>query len=226
MTKLNKYDVFIDGKFHNIIDKIVNYDTLPKIYLGRYFGFESNDKRLKDDNTNDRIKCYVSQQKGFEKYIDKKEIKKEYNFWKVITARAAHEHKSGFGNSFIGKTDEIHTGSYISFKVSNEEEAISLLSYLKCRLPNFMLSLRKPSQDINESTCKWVPLVPLNKEWSDDEVYKYFKLSCEDIKLIQETNIVGYKNIKSTSIKTSECINKKDEKSTLKRVLKSKIKEE
>jgi hypothetical protein len=89
-----------------------------------------------------------------------------------------------------------------------------------------MLSLRKPSQDINESTCKWVPLVPLNKEWSDDEVHKYFKLSCEDIKLIQETNIVGYKNIKSTSLEIS--IKKKDEpvKSIPKRVFKSKIKEE
>ena len=87
---------------------------------------ESNDKRLKNDKTTDTIKCYVSQQKGFEKYFDKKEIKKDYNFWKVITARAAHEHKSGFGNTFIGKPDEIHTGSYISLKVTNKDEAKSL----------------------------------------------------------------------------------------------------
>ena len=55
-----------------------------------------------------------------------------------------------------------------------------------------MLSLRKPSQHTNESTCKWIPLVPLNKEWTDEEVYKYFKLSIEDINLIKETKIVGY----------------------------------
>jgi len=58
-----------------------------------------------------------------------------------------------------------------------------------------MLSLRKPSQDISESTCKWIPLPPLNKEWTDEEVYKHFKLSEDDIKLINATNIVGYKNI-------------------------------
>jgi hypothetical protein len=195
ITKLNKYDVFVDGKFHAIIDKLLTFDSIITLYLGRYFGIESNDKRLKSDKTNDTIKCYVSQQKGFEKNIEKNEIKKEYNFWKVITARAAHKHKSGFGNTFIGNIDEIYTGSYISFKLSNEEEAKSLLSYMKCRLPNLMLSLRKNSQDISESTCKWIPLPPLNKEWTDEEIYQHFKLSEDDIKLINDTNIVGYKNI-------------------------------
>jgi site-specific DNA-methyltransferase (adenine-specific) len=93
---------------------------------------------------------------------------------------------------FIGKPNEICNQSYVLFEVANEEEATSLLSYMKCRLPNFMLSLRKASQDICESTCKWIPLPPLDKEWTDDEVYKHFKLSQEDIKLIEQTNI-GYK---------------------------------
>ena len=74
-------------------------------------------------------------------------------------------------------------------------EPKSLVSYMRCRLPNFMLSLRKSSQDISESTCKWIPLPPLNKEWTDEEVYKYFNLLEEDIKLINDTNITGYKNI-------------------------------
>jgi hypothetical protein len=194
MTKFNKYDVFVDGKFHNLIDKLVKFETITPLYLGRYFGVESNDKRLKIEPTKDTIKCYVSQQKGFEKHIEKSEIKKDITKWKVITARANGGNKC-FGNIFIGKPNEIHTGSYISFNVNSEDEAKSLLSYMKCRLPNFMLSLRKNSQDISEPTCKWIPLPPLNKEWTDDEVYKHFKLSEDDIKLINDTNIVGYKNI-------------------------------
>ena len=67
---------------------------------------------------------------------------------------------------------------------------------MKCKFPNFMLSLRKSSQDISESTCKWIPLPPLTKEWNDDEVYKYFKLSEDEIKLIKETKISGYNDIK------------------------------
>ena len=115
-----------------------------------------------------------------------------YNFYKVITTRAAYSANSGFGNTFIGTSNEIHTGSYISFKISNEDEAKSLLSYMKCKLPNFMLSLRKSSQDICESTCKWIPLPLLDREWANEEVYKYFKLSKDDIKLIKETKIVAY----------------------------------
>jgi site-specific DNA-methyltransferase (adenine-specific) len=186
--QLNKYDILIDSKYYNIIEKLSKYDNLTKIYLGRFYGIESNDKRLINDNKKDYIKCYVSQQKGFIKYI-----KKEYNFYKVITARAAYEANSKFGNTFIGNLDEVHTGSYISFKVSSEKEAESLLSYMKSKLCNFMLSLRKISQDINESTCKWIPLPTLDKVWTDEEVYKFFKLTKEDINLINETNIIGYK---------------------------------
>ena len=207
LTKLNKYEVFVDGKYHSIIDKILQFDSISKIYLGRYFGFESNDKRLKNEKTKDNVICYVSKQKGGKKYVDKVQIKKEYNFFKVITARAAHEHQSGFGDIFIGNIDEIHTGSYISFKVNSEKEAQSLLSYLKCRLPNFMLSLRKNSQDISDSTCEWIPLPPLNKEWNDNDVYKYFKLSNDDIKLINNTKITGYDKNKTEENDDENIIN-------------------
>lgn len=191
-VKLNNFDIVLDSKYYGIVNKLIDNEKLINLYIGRYFGIQTNDKRLTDDKL---IKCYVSQQKGFVKYIDKKEIKKEYNFYKVITTRAAFGPNSCFGNTFIGNENEIHTGSYISFRVSDENEAKSLLSYMKCKLPNFMLSLRKISQDISESTCKWIPLVPLNKEWTDNEVYNYFKLSEEEIELIKETKINGYKPI-------------------------------
>jgi len=59
-----------------------------------------------------------------------------------------------------------------------------------------MLSLRKISQDISEATCKWIPLPLLDREWNDEEVYKYFKLLDDEIKLIKETKIIGYNDIK------------------------------
>ena len=195
MIKFNNFDIVLDSKYYNIVNKLLNNDKLIKLYIGRYFGIESNDKNLTDDNK--LVKCYVSQQKGFVKYIDKKFIKKEYNFYKIITPKASFGGSSGFGNTFIGTNNEVHTGSYISFKVSNENEAQSLLSYIKCKLPNFMLSLRKISHNLCEDTCKWIPLVPLNKEWTDDEVYKYFKLSEDEIKLVKETKVIGYNDIKT-----------------------------
>ena len=196
ITKLNKYDVFVDGKFHALIDKLVLFESITTLYKSQdYHKIQTNDKRFKSEKTNDTIKCYVSLQKGFEKYIDKNEIKTNISKYKVITPDGAFTANSGFGNTFIGNPNEVHCKTYISFEIDTEDEAKSLLSYMKCRLPNFMLSLRKNSQHTCSSTCKWIPLPPLNKEWTDHEVYKHFKLSEDDIKLINDTNIVGYKNI-------------------------------
>jgi hypothetical protein len=96
---------------------------------------------------------------------------------------------------FIGEQTDVHSESYISFNVNTRKEAESLLSYLQTRFANFLLKLRKITHNISENTCKWIPLPPLNKEWTDEDVYKHYKLSEDDIKLINETNIVGYKSI-------------------------------
>jgi site-specific DNA-methyltransferase (adenine-specific) len=104
----------------------------------------------------------------------------------VITTSSAFYAKSGFGNTFIGYPNEVHTKSYISFNLNSENEAKSLLSYMKCKLPNFMLLLRKISLNINESTCRWIPLPLLDREWNDKLVYKYFELNNEEINLIEK----------------------------------------
>jgi site-specific DNA-methyltransferase (adenine-specific) len=193
MTQLNKYDVFVDSKFYNLIDKLTKYETITNMYISQdYYKVQTNDSRLQKEKCDGCILCYVSQQKGFTKYIDGKYIKKEYNCWKVITTRASFKASSGFGNTFIGRKSEIHCKTYISFNVKNELEAESLLSYLKCKLPNLMLSIRKNSQDISETTCKWIPLPPLDRIWINNDVYKYFRLNKDDIKLIENTKVVGY----------------------------------
>lgn len=172
---LSKYDCLIKPKYHKIIDIVMNMESINKLYMGRYFGVETNDKRFKD---NGKIKCYVSTLKSKDrcKYIDNYDFNEKNTFWKVITSRAAFGSFSGFGAKFIGKPNEVHTGSYISFRVNNEDEAKSLLSYLDTKFANHMLSIRKISQDISENTCKWIPLVPLDRTWSDDKVCEYLKI--------------------------------------------------
>jgi len=192
--KLNNFDILIDNKYFSLINKLKKFDSITNIFNGRYFNIETNNKYL--SNNKKLVKCYVSKQKGFIKYIDKEQIKHNYNFYKLITPTGCHGAYSGFGNFYILNDNEVHTTSYVQFKIQNRDEAISLLSYMKCKLPNLMLSLRKNSQLISTNTCKWIPLPPLNIEWNDEKVYKYFKLSKDNIKLIKETKINGYKDVK------------------------------
>jgi hypothetical protein len=73
-----------------------------------------------------------------------------------------------------------------------------------------LLSLRKNSQDISESTCKWIPLPPLNKIWTNDDIYSHFKLTKNDIDLIKTTKIKGYiDNIQKNTNNKTKIIRKK-----------------
>lgn len=188
---LEKYDILVDAKYYKLIEKIMSCSLLNKLYRGRCFGIESNNKRLTENKKS--LKCYVSQQKGFIKYIDPEQVKKHYKYWKVIVTEANGGNKC-FGNIFIGTPNEIHTGSYISFEVKSEKEAESLVSYLKCKFTNLLLSIRKISQHINEFVCKWIPLPPLDRIWTDKHLFEYYKLDKEEIELVKNTNIKGYKN--------------------------------
>jgi site-specific DNA-methyltransferase (adenine-specific) len=187
MIKLSKYDILITNtNYYSIIDKLMKYPSIASIYHPRgHFGIETNNKKLSNKKINSNyIICYVSQQKGNIKYIDKRFIKNDITKWKVITSEAYGASKY-FGNIFIGKPSEVCTSSFISFEVNNEYEAKSLLSYLKTRFSNFMLSLRKNTQHIAKETIKWIPLPPLDRIWNDEEIFKYFKLNAKEIELIK-----------------------------------------
>jgi hypothetical protein len=191
--QLNKYDILVDSKYYNLIEKIINLPKLNNLYKGRWYGIESNDKRLIKKYKSGYIKCYVSQKNGFIQYIKKNEIKKDTNTYKVILTEA-NGNKGCFGNIFIGLPDEVHTGSYISFEVNNLNEAHSLESYLKCKIVNLFLSLRKISQHISLTTCKWIPLVPLDRIWSDEQLFVYFNLNDNLINFVKTEQIIGFKN--------------------------------
>jgi site-specific DNA-methyltransferase (adenine-specific) len=176
--KLDKYDCIIHPRHHNLIDLIKDNESIQKNYINSgYFKYRTNDKRLTTIQSDGSILCYVSQQKAKNRimYANECVLDEQDKFWKVITARAAHGGYSGFGYMQIAKPDEIHTDSYISFRAESEVEAKSLMSYLQTKFVNHILSIRKISQDINTNVCKWIPLVPFDREWDDDVIREHFK---------------------------------------------------
>jgi len=187
-VELNKYDILVRNvDYYKIIDKFSTLKGLDTICKGQsYSGINTNDNRLKTEKINDDyVKCYVSKINGYEKWINKEDIKTscDYSTWKVITARANGENPR-FGNKFIGKPGEVCNQSYIVFLVNTELESKSLLSYLNTRIVNKMLSIRKISQDIKPDTCKWIPIVPFDREWTDELLIEYFNLSDDEKEII------------------------------------------
>jgi site-specific DNA-methyltransferase (adenine-specific) len=184
LTNLSTLDILVDSKYVSLVDKMRSHPSVTSLYVGRCYGVETNDSRLTDDTS--QVPCFVSQQKGGIRYIDASHIKKPFATWKVLTTEAAHKQGSGFGNTFVGSPAQVHTGSYVSFNVSSESEAHSLVHFLSTRLPNKLLGLRKASQHINGDTCKWIPLPPLDRTWTNESVNAYYKLTPEEIALLEE----------------------------------------
>ena len=186
MLNLNDCDILIDSKYLNLISKLNKYPKLNSYYRSKgYFGISLTDERLHNKYENGDVKCYVSKIKGFNKFIKKDDVKyNKFGKWQLITP-SANGNKKCFGNLIIGNPNEVYSETYISFAFDTKKEIESLFSYMKCQLPNMLLSLRKISQNISCDTCDWIPLIPLNKIWNDEEVYNYFQLSIEDIELIK-----------------------------------------
>ena len=187
---LSKYKCIINPKYHIIADFVIGLENISELYrCTSYFKYISNDVRLQDTG---KTKCYVSyiKSKSRFKFVNDYEPTEKKSFWKVITPNACGIMTDGFGYMMILNPDEIYTGSYISFKVDSEFEAKSLMSYLKSTFVNYILCIRKVSQHISLKVCEWVPLVPFDRIWTDELIYKYFNLTKTQINIIKNDNII------------------------------------
>jgi hypothetical protein len=172
---LSKYDVVIMPRFHAIVDVCAALPSITELYKGRTFGVESNDKRLVATGN---VTCFVSRMKAASRRMALAAFTftPDNTYWKVVTPKASHAAFSGFGEIFVGTPAEIHTGSYISFRADTREEAESLVSYMQTRFANHMLSIRKISHNLCKDTCKWIPMVPLDRIWTDDAVCAHLNI--------------------------------------------------
>lgn len=192
IVDLGKFDIMFDTNYIQLVEKFSNnpkIKTLDAISSSRnLYGIETNgsNKQKKtiflEKPTDTTLACHTSKKYNFIQYIEKSDLKipnkrslDSLKYWKVITTKTGN--KSNFGRTLVCKPDEVHSNSYFSFEVMDENQAESLISYMKCKLPRLMLSLRKSTQDISPKTCKWIPLVPLNRIWTNKSVYAHFNLS-------------------------------------------------
>ena len=179
---LAEFDVLVNPGEVSFLKKILHIiktnhlGTLSDIYRSTSaFGIQTNDSRFK---LKGKVTCYVSEKQNKQRklYFNNFIFNNKNYFWKVITPAATQGSHSGFGYKTILSPNEIYSKSYISFQVNSKDEAVSLLSYLNCELPNILLASRKMSQQINKTTCSWIPLVPLDRIWTNTSVEKFLNL--------------------------------------------------
>lgn len=115
--------------------------------------------------------------------------------WKVISSRSGHEHAGNPGidgtRRVLAKTvilppGTICTETYLVIgNYSTEQEAINLLAYMKTRFFRFLLSQYMYSHSITKDTYALIPILDIKKKWSDQQLYKRYDLTDEEIAFIE-----------------------------------------
>ncbi len=66
-------------------------------------------------------------------------------------------------------------------RFDNETEAGRLATLMRTSFVRFLVSLRKITQNITRDSYKFVPVLPLDREWTDSMLYERYGLTTEDI---------------------------------------------
>jgi site-specific DNA-methyltransferase (adenine-specific) len=182
-----KYDIILrEPHCYSILEKVHKYESISNLCRPRsFYGIATNDNRLVSEKIcDDYLKCFVSQQKGFVRYINGNLINKSLTSHKVVTSRAYMKAEDGLGNLFYAEPSDVVTDSYIFLTCDSESQSKSLITYLKTKFVKYLICLRKIDSSIKPSTFLWVPKVPLDREWTDEQLFEYFNLTEEEKNLI------------------------------------------
>ena len=155
------------------------------------FGLESAQKPLKKGDlvlfsSHGQGKIESSMVKKGHEHIDK---------WKVFLSKASNDHggqSDKDGTRKIFARIEVHgpsvvcTESYLlvgTYETAGEAE--NMVSYLRTKFCRFLVSTTLLTHNISKGVFRYVPTLPMNKSWNDQELYKRYNLNKDEIAFIE-----------------------------------------
>ena len=134
------------------------------------------------------------------KYIKRDQVVKNaetINSWKVITSRLSpsaggvYPTKDGKRGVLSGKTQVLPPGTactetyLVVGTFETGQEAKRFLEYVQSRLFRFLMSHVVITQDVTRKCFAYVPNLPMDRNWSEQELYSYFDLGATEIDWIE-----------------------------------------
>lgn len=192
---LSQYDIFIrDSRALPILEKVLakGVPDFPKLVSSvRPFGdaLRSNftGYRPRGEKQSGDLKLYMNRSSSrVEEWVsaDKVTNNKQYvSAWKILLPKAGSDGgqklpDSVLGPAFIAGPGSVCTETYLAIgPFTSKKQAESALSFLRTRFVRFLISLRKIGQDTIQKHFTWVPLVTWNETWTDEKLYKKYKIT-------------------------------------------------
>lgn len=204
--KLDEFDVFVrHAPSVAILHKVwprgpVHEESMASLVSARKaFGFATNDrghpskKGLRDPI---ELVSSVTSEKNRE-WVSRSEVGTNAAWvdeWKATVGGAApaggRPDKDGryYGLSSIRvlPPGTVCTESYlVAGHFKRESEANALCGYMKTRFVRFLVSLRAVTQHVTRGSFAFVPIQDFSHTWTDDELYKKYRLTKSEITFIE-----------------------------------------
>lgn len=174
LKKINKYK---ERSFSSIVH--------PAMTFGFRTFFKDFDSKTIKKNY---IKVYANRSQGF---ISRDKIKQGKEFidkWKVIIPEAigVGDMKKDILKPIISEPGSINTETYImNGPYKSEREAKNVVSYIQTKFFHFLLGLKKNTQHTTRSTYTFIPIQDFSESWTDEKLYKKYKLNKDEIAFIE-----------------------------------------
>ena len=199
MRNLDEFDMFIRyNSALSIVHKIQERKekSLSEI-VSQYmpFGIRSYERGADTPHSSNDLLLHSSKGVG---YVPSEMVSASFDFvnkYNVITGKAISGHlgetdENGqvklLATTKIIKPKEIATESYLAIgKFESLQEAQNLLSYMKTKFMRFLLLQGLTSMNITKDRFLFVPLQDFSKPWTDEELYKKYNLTDEEIQFIE-----------------------------------------
>lgn len=193
---LNAYDIFIRrNESIPILEKVMaknesKFDAhvSPRKPFGLPTNFHGSSIKTQKSN----IKFYGS---GKVTWVSSAQIEANHswvNKWKVLIPRATDGNENyplpiwDQAGPFVSGPGEACSETYLVASLAKTKSDAELIaSFLRLKIVRFLVSLRKGTQDNKASLFEFVPDIPLNRKWTDAELYKRYSLSIDDIEFIE-----------------------------------------
>ncbi len=197
LRNLNEFEIFIrDNRAIKIVNKVINYcknnglETMDKVVSNRLpFGITTTYK-YKDSGD---IPCYFTQKIGL-KYVDKKDVKDDFNIinkYKFLAPKAPIAGQTDFtkpvmffysGNTLIAKPGEVASESWLVLNTFDTDvEAQNFRSYVFTKVFRFLLLQTVVSQNLTKANYSFIPNLKEFKTKINDEILvKQFGLTKDE----------------------------------------------
>lgn len=175
---LNKVRKFAEPSFANlvspqtpfgIITSFKDYKTKPfqnsvNLYFAKGSGYITKGQIPKNIEMVDKFKIYIT---------------KSYGAGEGFPHQILNKPLFGYKNSCCTQT-------YLCIGPFNsKEETINAMAYVSTRFFRFLVMLKKNTQDAMRGVYQFVPMQNFNEEWTDEKLYKKYKLTKAEISFIE-----------------------------------------